>query len=56
VLFVAGSEAGGVPPAILERCDAVVRIPMAGFLPSYNVQAAVAAVAAERLRQLGTPA
>jgi tRNA G18 (ribose-2'-O)-methylase SpoU len=29
-----------------------VRVPMAGFIPSYNVQAAMAAVAAERLRQL----
>jgi 23S rRNA (guanosine2251-2'-O)-methyltransferase len=53
VLFVAGGEADGVPRALLARCDAVARIPMAGFVGSYNLQAAVAIVAAERLRQLG---
>jgi len=51
VLLVAGGEARGVPPPLLRRCDAVVRIPMAGFVSSYNLQAAVAALAAERLRQ-----
>jgi tRNA G18 (ribose-2'-O)-methylase SpoU len=57
VHFVVGGEARGVPDAILATCDAVVRIPMRGFLPSYNLQGAVAAVAAERLRQLeGNPA
>jgi tRNA(Leu) C34 or U34 (ribose-2'-O)-methylase TrmL len=30
-----------------------VRVPMAGFIPSYNLQTAVAVLAAERLRQLG---
>jgi tRNA G18 (ribose-2'-O)-methylase SpoU len=39
---------------VLARCDDVVRVPMAGFIPSYNVQAAMAAVAGERLRQMGT--
>jgi tRNA G18 (ribose-2'-O)-methylase SpoU len=52
VLFVVGGERHGTPPELLERCDAVVRIPMAGFIPSYNLQAAVAVLAAERLRQL----
>ena len=52
-LFVAGGEADGVPRALLGRCDAVARIPMAGFVSSYNLQAAVAIVAAERLRQRG---
>jgi tRNA G18 (ribose-2'-O)-methylase SpoU len=57
VHFVVGGEARGVPDAILAACDAVVRIPVRGFLPSYNLQGAVAAVAAERLRQLaGNPA
>lgn len=51
-LFVVGGEGSGIPDALLERADEVVRIPMAGFIPSYNLQAAVAAVAAERLRQL----
>lgn len=52
-LFVAGGEADGVPRALLARCDAVARIPMAGFVASYNLQAAVAILAAERLRQRG---
>lgn len=53
LLFVVGGEAEGVPPALLRRCDAVARIPMPGFVSSYNLQAAVAAVAIERLRQRG---
>ena len=51
VLFVVGGEHSGIPPEVLARCDAVVRIPMRGFIRSYNLQAAVAIVAAERLRQ-----
>ncbi len=51
VLFVIGGETHGIPAPVLERCDSVVRIPTSGFIPSYNLQAAVAAVAAERLRQ-----
>jgi len=53
VLFVVGGEADGIPQQALARCDHVVRIPMAGFIRSYNLQAAVAAVSAERLRQQG---
>jgi tRNA G18 (ribose-2'-O)-methylase SpoU len=56
VLFVAGGEDRSVPPEILVRCDAVVRLPMRGFIPCYNLQAAVAAVALERLRQEGAAA
>jgi tRNA G18 (ribose-2'-O)-methylase SpoU len=52
VLFVVGGEAAGVPADALAQCDAVLRIPMAGCLRSYNLQAAVAIVAAERMRQL----
>ena len=52
VLLVVGAEAEGVPAAVLDRCDAVTRLPMAGFIASYNLQAAVAAVAIERFRQL----
>jgi len=52
-LFVVGGERDGVPPDVLARADVVVRVPTAGFIPSYNVQAAMAAVAAERLRQIG---
>jgi len=51
VLLAIGGERAGLDPALLARCDEVVRVPMAGFVPSYNLQAAMAAVAAERLRQ-----
>jgi tRNA G18 (ribose-2'-O)-methylase SpoU len=53
VLLVVGGERHGIPREVLSACDDVVRIPMRGFIPSYNVQAAMAMVAGERLRQLG---
>jgi 23S rRNA (guanosine2251-2'-O)-methyltransferase len=52
VLLVVGSERDGVASDLLARCDEVVRVPMSGFVPSYNLQAAMSMVAAERLRQL----
>jgi 23S rRNA (guanosine2251-2'-O)-methyltransferase len=52
VLLIVGAEADGIPGVVLESCDLVVRIPMAGFIASYNLQAAVATIAAERFRQL----
>jgi TrmH family RNA methyltransferase len=52
VLLVAGGERHGIPADVLAACDETVRLPMAGFIPSYNVQAAIAAVAVERLRQM----
>jgi 23S rRNA (guanosine2251-2'-O)-methyltransferase len=52
VLIIAGNEREGIGAALLERCDAIASVPMAGFVPSYNLHAAIAAVAAERLRQL----
>lgn len=51
VLFVVGGEREGIAPALLREADEVVRIPMNGFIASYNLQAAMAAVAMERLRQ-----
>jgi TrmH family RNA methyltransferase len=53
-VFVVGGENGGIPRELLARCDERVRVPMAGFIPCYNLQAAVSAVAVERLRQLAT--
>jgi tRNA G18 (ribose-2'-O)-methylase SpoU len=50
-IFVVGGENGGIPRDVLERCDARIRVPMAGFIPCYNLQAAVSAIATERLRQ-----
>jgi tRNA G18 (ribose-2'-O)-methylase SpoU len=52
VLLVVGAEAEGVPEPLLAAADETVRLPMAGFIASYNLQAAVAAVATERFRQL----
>jgi TrmH family RNA methyltransferase len=53
-IFVVGGENGGIPAEILARADARIRVPMAGFIPCYNLQAAVSAIATERLRQLHT--
>jgi 23S rRNA (guanosine2251-2'-O)-methyltransferase len=51
-MCILGGERSGLPPELVERCHARIRIPMAGFVPSYNVQAAMASIASERLRQL----
>ena len=51
VMLVVGGERDGISDSILNASDSVVRIPMAGFVPSYNLQAPVAVVAAEALRQ-----
>lgn len=51
VAFVAGGERDGLPRDVLARCDAAVRLPMRGFIPAFNVHAAVAAVCAETLRR-----
>ncbi len=52
-LFVIGGERDGIDAALLAQADAVVRIPMRGFVPAYNLQAAMAVVMGERLRQEG---
>ena len=51
VMLIVGGEHDGVPEAIMEQCDDVVSLPMAGFVPSYNLQAPLAVVALEALRQ-----
>ena len=53
LFLVMGGERHGVPDDVLALCDDAIRIPMRGFIPSYNVQAAMAMVAGERMRQLG---
>lgn len=53
LLLLVGGERHGIPHEVLRACDSAIRIPMRGFIPSYNVQAAMAMVAGERLRQLG---
>lgn len=54
LLLVVGGERHGIPRDIQNGCDAILRIPMHGFIPSYNLQAAMSIVAGERLRQLAT--
>jgi tRNA G18 (ribose-2'-O)-methylase SpoU len=53
LLLVIGGERHGIAPEVLAACEGALRIPMRGFIPSYNLQAAMAMVAGERLRQLG---
>jgi len=54
LLVIVGGEEGGIPESVLACSDHVLRIPMHGFLPSYNLQAAMAVVMGERLRQSET--
>jgi tRNA G18 (ribose-2'-O)-methylase SpoU len=51
VLFVVGAEREGVSQEVLEACDEIVRLPMGGFVPSYNLQVAISVLAVESLRQ-----
>lgn len=50
-VVVVGSETMGISHEILESVDDIVRIPTPGFIPSYNVQAAVGMLLGEWLRQ-----
>lgn len=52
IVCVIGNEQIGIADPVLALCQHKIRIPMAGFVPSYNVQAAMTAIAVERLRQL----
>ena len=51
VILIIGGENAGVSKELLEAADQTIRIPMAGFTPSYNLQAPMAVVAVEALRQ-----
>ena len=51
VLLVIGGEHDGISDHVLKESDSVLRVPMSGFVPSYNLQAPMAVVAAEALRQ-----
>jgi tRNA G18 (ribose-2'-O)-methylase SpoU len=45
IALVMGNEVGGVPPAVLKKCDAVLEIPMCGAKESLNVAVAFGIVA-----------
>ena len=51
VLLVVGAENAGVSQEVLDAADEIVRLPMPGFIPSYNLQVAISSLAMERLRQ-----
>lgn len=51
ILLVVGGERDGISDHILKESDSVIRVPMSGFVPSYNLQAPMAVVSAEALRQ-----
>ena len=50
-LIIVGGEAEGIPEAVLSEADSVVSIPSRGFIRSYNLQAAMAVLMGEALRQ-----
>lgn len=51
LVLVLGGEDKGVSPALLRKCELVVRIPMLGRLTSLNVGVAAALIMYERVRQ-----
>lgn len=54
-VLVVGAEFEGVPEDVLEMAHEIVRIPMEGFVPSYNLHAALAVVVVEAMRQRRGP-
>jgi 23S rRNA (guanosine2251-2'-O)-methyltransferase len=54
VCVVVGNEGSGVQRLVRERCDARVRLPVAGRVQSLNASAAAAALLYEVTRQRGT--
>lgn len=55
VALVLGSEGGGLRRLVRERCDALVRIPAAGHVDSFNVSVAAGILMFEVRRQQGFP-
>ena len=51
VALVMGSEGKGIRRNVLEHCDRVVTIPMAGHVDSFNVATAAAVLCYEVRRQ-----
>ena len=51
ILLVVGAERDGVSQQTLDNADFVVKLPMNGFVPSYNLQVAVSVLAVEALKQ-----
>lgn len=53
-VFVMGGEGKGLHQLVRESCDVLVRIPMAGKIPSLNVSVATGIMLFEWKRRLGT--
>ena len=51
IMLIIGGEREGISKSILGKSDEILRIPMTGFVPSFNLQAPMAIVAAEAQRQ-----
>jgi TrmH family RNA methyltransferase len=52
VVLITGNERTGISPEQIRLCDAVVRIPMAGYVESLNLSVATGLVLYEVLRQV----
>ncbi len=50
-LWLVGGEHDGIPDNLLKKSDAVISLPFGGFVPSYNLQTAMSAVAIEILHR-----
>ena len=51
ILIVIGAEREGVSQESLNAADQIIRLPMEGFIPSYNLQVAISSLAIEAIRQ-----
>ena len=51
IMLIIGGERSGISDAILHKSDSILKIPMTGFVPSFNLQAPMAIVSAEAQRQ-----
>ncbi len=51
VILIVGGEREGISDEVLSSVDEVIKIPMTGFVPSFNLQAPLSAVAIEAQRQ-----
>jgi len=51
VILIVGGEREGISDEVLSLVDEVIKIPMTGFVPSFNLQAPLSSVAIEAQRQ-----
>ena len=51
IMLIVGGERNGIPQNILDISDEIIRVPMSGFVPSFNLQAPLSVVAIEAQRQ-----